>query len=54
MSQLGKAQGVRIVTENWFDLLSSPREVHHVLDAVGDQLGFLADTGNWQGAYQIR
>lgn len=50
MSQLGKAQGVRIVTENWFDLMSSPREVHHVLDAVGDQLGFLADTGNWQGA----
>ena len=50
MAQLGKACGVRVVTENWFDLLSSPREVHHVLDAVGDQLGFLADTGNWHGA----
>lgn len=49
MSQLGKAHGVRIVAENWFDLMSSPREVHHVLDAVGDQLGFLADTGNWHG-----
>jgi sugar phosphate isomerase/epimerase len=50
MAQLGKARGVRIVTENWFDLLSSPREVHHVLDKAGDQLGFLADTGNWHGA----
>lgn len=50
MAKLGKARGVRIVTENWFDLLSSPREVHHVLDKVGNQLGFLADTGNWHGA----
>jgi sugar phosphate isomerase/epimerase len=50
MAELGKGRGVRIVTENWFDLLSSPREVHHVLDKLGDQLGFLADTGNWHGA----
>jgi sugar phosphate isomerase/epimerase len=45
----GLDKGVRIVTENWFDLLATPREVHHVLDAVGDGLGFLADTGNWSG-----
>jgi sugar phosphate isomerase/epimerase len=50
MAELGKGRGVRIVTENWFDLLSSPREVHHVLDKLGDQLGFLADTGNWHGS----
>ena len=50
MVKLGRATGVRIATENWFDLLSSPRSVHHVLDAVGDGLGFLADTGNWHGA----
>jgi sugar phosphate isomerase/epimerase len=46
---LGQSVGVRVVTENWFDLLSTPREVFHVLDAVGDGLGFLADTGNWAG-----
>ena len=45
----GKRLGVRIVTENWFDLLSSPKEVNAVLDGVGDSLGLLADTGNWQG-----
>jgi sugar phosphate isomerase/epimerase len=49
LARLGRDKGVRVVTENWFDLLSSPREVHHVLDAVGPDLGFLADTGNWDG-----
>jgi sugar phosphate isomerase/epimerase len=45
----GKSVGVRIITENWHDLLSSPKEVHHVLDAVGDDLGLLVDFGNWKG-----
>jgi Xylose isomerase-like TIM barrel len=49
MGTLGKARGVRVVTENWFDTLSTPGAVHHVLDAVGPDLGFLADTGNWDG-----
>jgi sugar phosphate isomerase/epimerase len=46
---LGVKHGVRVVTENWFDTLSTPEAVHHVLDAVGSTLGFLADTGNWNG-----
>jgi sugar phosphate isomerase/epimerase len=50
LSKLGAKLGVRIVTENWFETLSTPQAVHHVLDAVGPDLGFLADTGNWQGA----
>lgn len=45
----GKAAGVRVITENWFDLLATPVAVSHVLDAVGDDLGFLADFGNWKG-----
>ncbi len=45
----GREKGVRIVTENWFDLLPSPLETHAVLDAVGPELGLLADTGNWRG-----
>ena len=49
LAELGQKLGVRVVTENWFDLLSSPNEVHYVLDSVGDSLGFLADTGNWGG-----
>jgi sugar phosphate isomerase/epimerase len=45
----GKEAGVRIMTENWLQLLSGPDEVDFVLDAVGDDLGFLADFGNWKG-----
>jgi Xylose isomerase-like TIM barrel len=45
----GAELGVRVVTENWFATLSTPEAVHHVLDAVGPVLGFLADTGNWHG-----
>lgn len=46
---VAKDHGVRLVTENWFALLASEWEVHHLLDAVGDGLGFLADMGNWHG-----
>lgn len=44
----GERHGISVVTENWFDLVSTPAAVHHVLDAVPG-LGFLADTGNWSG-----
>lgn len=47
----GESVKVRIVTENWHDLLSGPREVNHVLDAVPG-LGLLADFGNWKGDWK--
>ena len=46
IGKLGRKLNVRIVTENWFDLLATPTEVHYVLDALGDEVGLLADTGN--------
>jgi len=48
LANAAAAQGVRLVTENWFDLTATPTEVHHILDAVSG-LGFLADMGNWSG-----
>lgn len=45
----GKAAGVRIVTENWFDLTAGPKEVNAILDPLEGDVGFLADTGNWEG-----
>ena len=48
MVALGQELGVKVVTENWFDLLATPDAVHHVLDHVPG-LGFMADTGNWSG-----
>ncbi|PXA99043.1 sugar phosphate isomerase [Nostoc sp. 3335mG] len=41
---------VRLVTENWFDLLSSPPVVLEVLDRLEGRVGLLGDFGNWSGA----
>jgi sugar phosphate isomerase/epimerase len=49
LSQSAATRGVKLVTENWFDLTSTPEAVHQVLDGVGSDLGFLADMGNWSG-----
>ncbi|UYN99254.1 MAG: sugar phosphate isomerase/epimerase [Devosia sp.] len=38
---------VRLVTENWFDLLSTSEMVHGLLDQLDGQVGLLADLGNW-------
>ena len=40
---------LRLVTENWFDLLSTPAAVHELLDRLEGQVGLLADFGNWKG-----
>lgn len=40
---------VRLVTENWFDLLSTPAIVHEVLDRLEGRIGLLGDFGNWGG-----
>jgi sugar phosphate isomerase/epimerase len=40
---------VRLVTENWFDLLSEPEHVHYVLDRLEGRVGLLGDFGNWSG-----
>ena len=39
--------GVRIETENWFDLLATPSAVNEILDRMEGQLGLCADFGNW-------
>ena len=49
LASLGKAEGVRVITENWLDLLAGPREVAQVLDRLGGEVGLLADFGNWKG-----
>ena len=40
---------VRLVTENWFDLLSTAENVNYVLDRLEGKIGLLADFGNWRG-----
>jgi sugar phosphate isomerase/epimerase len=49
LGRRGSEQGVRILTENWFDTLGGPAEVNAVLDRLEGRVGFLADFGNWKG-----
>ncbi len=41
---------VRLMTENWFNLLSTPTHVRDLLGRLDGQVGLCADFGNWKGA----
>jgi sugar phosphate isomerase/epimerase len=41
---------VRLVTENWHDLLPSAVEVNELLDRLEGRIGLLMDFGNWKGS----
>ncbi len=40
---------VRVVTENWMELLPDANSVLALLAATGDSLGLMIDLGNWSG-----
>lgn len=48
LADYAEARGVRLMTENWQTLLSTPEAVFAVLEGL-DQVGLLADLGNWSG-----
>jgi sugar phosphate isomerase/epimerase len=54
LARRGAEQGVRVTTENWLALLAGPKEVHHVLDRLEGEVGFMADFGNWRTTGQKR
>lgn len=41
---------IRLVIENWFDLLPGPTELNRVLDALNGKVGLNGDFGNWERA----
>ncbi len=49
LAQHGREHGVRVTTENWFDLLATPQAVCSLLDSLEGQVGFNLDFGNWEG-----
>lgn len=49
LANANEGSSVRLVTENWFDLLSTPEAVHEVLDRLDGRVGLLGDFGNWSG-----
>lgn len=44
-----EASGLRLMTENWYGLLSSPTLVHTFFQRMEGQIGFCFDFGNWSG-----
>jgi hypothetical protein len=42
-------RGVRVLTENWFDTLSTPEAVGKVMVALDGSVGLNFDFGNWGG-----
>jgi hypothetical protein len=41
--------GIRVMTENWFSLLSRPAAVHDLLKRLEGRVGLCFDFGNWRG-----
>lgn len=49
LGQYGEARDVRVITENWFELLPGPREVRYLFDQLDGTVGLNGDFGNWSG-----
>jgi hypothetical protein len=50
LAQQGEELGVGILTENWFDVLSTPDAVKELLQRCEEEVELLLDFGNWGGA----
>jgi len=49
LAEGNRGSSVRLVTENWLELLSGPEQVNELLDRLDGEVGLLADFGNWHG-----
>ena len=49
LAERSEANGVRLMTENWFSILSTPDNVLTLLDRLDGEVGFCLDFGNWAG-----
>ncbi len=49
LAERANVNGVRLMTENWFSILSTPENVSTLLDGLDGEVGLCLDFGNWQG-----
>lgn len=49
LADTAEAHGVRLMTENWFGLLSQPVAVRTVFEQLNGRIGLCFDFGNWSG-----
>jgi sugar phosphate isomerase/epimerase len=54
LSRLADRHHIRVVTENWHELLPDAASVRALLDRTGDRIGLLIDLGNWKGPDKYR
>lgn len=52
LAAYAQTRNVRVMTENFHDLTSTPEAVLTLLDSLDGQVGLLADFGNWKGPHK--
>ena len=49
LTNRAETAGIRLMTENWFSIFSTPEIVHDILSSLDGKVGLCLDFGNWRG-----
>lgn len=49
LTERADTAGIRLMTENWFSIFSTPENVMTILDQLDGKVGLCLDFGNWRG-----
>lgn len=49
LTKRAESAGIRLMTENWFSIFSTPENVNTILDNLDGKVGLCLDFGNWRG-----
>ncbi|MXV78220.1 sugar phosphate isomerase/epimerase [Candidatus Poribacteria bacterium] len=49
LTERADTAGIRLMTENWFSIFSTPENVLTILDQLDGKVGLCLDFGNWRG-----
>lgn len=49
LTERADTAGIRLMTENWFSIFSTPENVMAILDQLDGKVGLCLDFGNWRG-----
>ena len=49
LAERAETAGIRLMTENWFSIFSTPQNVNTILGELEGKVGLCLDFGNWRG-----
>lgn len=49
LTERAENAGIRVMTENWFSIFSTPENVNTILNNLDGKVGLCLDFGNWRG-----